>query len=262
MTGFMVFVCIGASMYNLAAIAINRLLYITKPVLYKKVFTSWKLVVLVAIPWIVPGGSVILVLATGYGAVGYDERDSTCNDLDAHEKAEVFTSVQFLSLPITLTAIVVSYVWIYIFLKRHFRTQKQNIPDLELCTEISVCDNSTSTLQANESSQLNLSSPNAQRRNKISKQQIQITKNLFLVVCAFFICFTPFFLILPFENTSVGIHIAFYFKIFVYANSAINFMIYAHKHPDFKVVFRHMIRCSYADIPKPSKILLYLISKK
>ena len=35
------------------------------------------------------------------------------------------------------------------------------------------------------------------------------------------------------------------------ANSALNFVIYARKHPEFKEVLGCMMGCSYADIPQP-----------
>ena len=47
----------------------------------------------------------------------------------------------------------------------------------------------------------------------------------------------------------------------MFANRAVNFFIYARKHPDFKVVLGHIIRCSYEDIPNPSKLLKCLLKK-
>ena len=47
----------------------------------------------------------------------------------------------------------------------------------------------------------------------------------------------------------------------MFASRAINFFIYAYIHPPFKAVFGYIIRCSYEDIPNPSKLLRYLLKK-
>ena len=254
-TAFMLYACISTSMWNLGTIAVNRLILITRPLLHKKIFTSWKLGILVAIPWTMSGGVILIFLMTGNGAVGYDKTDTTCSDIDSHEKADIFSYGQLgLGWPIPITAIIVSYVWIYIYLKRHFKMQKQTMFDQETRgTELpAVLDRISDGANGSYDFQ----------RDKISQQQIQITKNLFFVVCAFFICFIPFLILDPLSYNSVlGTHIKFYSGVLVFANSAINFFIYARKHPNFKVVLGHMIRCSYADIPKPSKLLKLLLSK-
>ena len=104
--------------------------------------------------------------------------------------------------------------------------------------------------------------PNS-RMQKISHQQIQITKNLFLVVCTFFICFVPLaFVVLIGKPTPIVNDIAWCLQLLGFANSAINFFIYASKHPDFKIVLGHMMRCTYSKIPQPSKLLKFLLSKK
>ena len=274
-TGFMIIACVGASTYNLGLIALNRLILIVRPNLYKKIFSSWKLVFLVAIPWIVPGGSEIVVLATGNGAVGFDT-DGTCSDIESHERSEVFINGQIaIGFPLPLAAILFSYVWIYIYLKRHFHTQKQLIRnDPEPC-KTSTLSTQTSSSEILNDEDINRSStsdvqlhachqkviPNTRRRERISHQQIQITKNLFVIVCAFIACYTPYCIVSPFaEESDLAFHIKFYFQIPIYLNSAINVFIYARKHPDFKIVIGHMLRLSFADITKPLKFLKLLLS--
>ena len=85
---------------------------------------------------------------------------------------------------------------------------------------------------------------------------------MFVVASAFFICSTPFLILDVISYNSVlGTHIKLYFVVLLFANRAVNFFVYACKHPDFKVVLGHMIRCSYEDIPNPSKPLKYLLKK-
>ena len=104
-----------------------------------------------------------------------------------------------------------------------------------------------------------LATHSIRKRDQISHQQIEITKNLFAVVCAFFVCFVPYLVLNPALGSS---HVNYYIRILPLANSVVNFVIYARKHPDFKVVLGCMMRCSYNDIPQPSRLLKFLLSKK
>ncbi|XP_072025584.1 LOW QUALITY PROTEIN: beta-2 adrenergic receptor-like [Amphiura filiformis] len=240
-TNFMIYACIGTSVWTLSMIGINRLIHILKPIWYKKIFTSWKLVILVLIPWVIPEAGLIIVLATGNVAYEFDKESFACTENNKTFVYDLLLNTVFL-LP--LLAIVGSYICIYVYVKNTFGNrnkvrglQSQNRTILP--TVIADC-----------------------RRKQISKQEIVITKNLFIVVVGFFVCFVPYFTILALPNSNTILHIRYYATLGPYANSAINFIIYAIKHPDFKVVPRHMMRCSYADIPQPSPILKYLLSRR
>ena len=263
-TGFVIFTCTATSTYNLAAIGMNRLVLITKPWTYQRIFTSWKLGLLVALPWFIPGLIMTLFVLTGKGAFGFDKSDLSCGDLDLHKNADEFNLAQTLvALPIPLTAIVVSYAWIYVYLKKHFRKQKENltvsantandrsevIQISYMNSETSVCQNATSkdgtintscdsadeTFQSvsvstisetqlngqNKASTGDVTKPQAnhktsvtpaiRKRKTISRQQIEITKNLFIVVCAFFACFFPYFVLNPILGSSHAIYYIRYF---------------------------------------------------
>ena len=297
--GFVIYNCTAASLYHLAAIGMNRLILITKPYAYRRIFTSWKLFLLVALTWLIPCSTITILVLTGIGVFGYDESDLSCSDLDLHKHGELFNFAQtMIGLPIPLVAIVVSYLWIYVYLKKHFRKQKANLAvsvgKSSEAIQISVENTATSTelTMTSEESIMSKSChntdepcsvtpykatsegvtkpgsnmmdekqvvPSTTKRETISRQQVEITKNLFLVVCAFFACFVPYFILNPVLGSS---HAHYYVRMLPVANSAINFLIYARKHPDFKVVVGCMMRCSYTDIPQPSRLLQFLLSKK
>ena len=300
-TAFVIFACTGTSIYTLAAIGMNRLILITKPNAYQRIFTSWKLGLLVALPWFIPFSFGTISILNGIGAVGYDKSDLSCSDLDLHENGDLFNILTtIVALPVPLLTIVVSYVWIYVFLKKHFRKQKVNLTlsmiKRKEATQISDVNTVTYTEQImtseegiinqsyhdNEES-CSISEPpfkarkegstklrsntkdetsiatSSRIRKTISHQQVEITKNLFIVVCAFFACFVPYFVLNPILGSS---HAIYYIRLLPLANSAINFVIYAHKHPNFKVVLGCLMRFSYTDIPKPSRFLKFLMSKK
>ena len=263
-TGFMIYASLGTSLYTLGAISLNRLIGITRPFLCRRIFSSWKLFIMVIIPWIIPCGSLAVAVATDTVVLGYDPTDFTCSYLQSHVKSDVFSFWQIIvAFPIPVLTIVGSYLWIYIFLKRHYTEQKKRfqIPvtsGQRLYDHGQDGDCTTATTERIH----NLSNTNIvslDRRRKISQQQIKITKNLFLVVCAFFACFLPFFAFILVPN---NIRLMLYARVPALASCAINFVIYAWKHPDFKIVLGHLIQRSYADIPQPSRLLKFLLSKK
>ncbi|XP_072039510.1 beta-2 adrenergic receptor-like [Amphiura filiformis] len=260
LTGFMIFACVGASIWTLGAISINRLIHITKPIWYKKIFTSWKLAILVAIPWVIPVACLLISQATGIVAYGYNKLALVCSTIfDTFE----FALVQNVICVFPFLAIVGSYIWIYVYVKKHFWEQKKHFSQ-------SANDNSHSLSMQISTSEFAITEaghdPNCaiavRRRKQISKQEIAITKNLAVVVIGFFACFVPYFILLAIRHTINVEHVYFYVKGMPFVNSSINFIIYAMKHPDFKVVLRHIMRCSYADIPQPSPILKYLLSRR
>ncbi|XP_072037212.1 G-protein coupled receptor moody-like [Amphiura filiformis] len=288
-TAFVIYTCRGTSLYTSAAIGVNRLILITRPSLYRKIFVSWKLAVCLTIPWVVLSGSIIILLLTGFSAFGYDYADLACAIDDSNKNAEVVSLVATLiAFPIPLIVTTVSYSWIYVFLKKHFRAKKRS-----LCPPTSDGSNMTSVTSDTPSSSaptgvtlISYTPSNAvlpvittqeyapskspsvvksdseitslTRREQISQKQIEITKNLFVVVCSLYLCYLPYFILIFVPDSN---HILFYARIITLANSTINFAIYAGKHPDFKFVFGHMMRRSYRDIPQPSRFLKFFLSQ-
>ena len=263
--GLLTYSFVGTSLFTLGAIGINRLILITKPQLFRKIFSSWKLGIIVAMLWIIPGGSLFSAMINGVGAFGYDPVDKDCGKVNSHERAADLDLVVFaVGFPIPVTAVIVSYSWIYIHLKNHFKTQKKHFVNLQATSP--VCSRSTSSLSrtqepvVNDDAEIVATNP---RKKEISRQQIQITKNLFLVVCIFFICVVPFCSVLLVDKPSPAVKtLSSFLELLVFANSAMNSFIYASKHPDFKIVLGHMIRCSYSKIPQPSRLLKFLLSRE
>ena len=155
-TGFVIFTCTATSSYNLAAIGMNRLILITRPYAYQRIFTSWKLGLFVALPWFISRFDYDSFCIDWKRYFWLDKSDLSCGDLDLHKNADEFNLAQTLvALPFPLTAIVVSYAWIYVYLKKHFRKQKENLTVsannrsevIQMSyenTETSSCQNATS----------------------------------------------------------------------------------------------------------------------
>ena len=96
-------------------------------------------------------------------------------------------------------------------------------------------------------------------RPKLSEREVDITKNMFYVVVAFFICFTPFTLCMIIDTSDPFLP---YATAIVFINSCINPIIYAIKHPNFKTTFGLIIRCRWREIRPPSKLLRSLLDKE
>ena len=272
--GFMMFLCTGTSLYNLAAIALNRLILITQSFdVYRKIYTPINIMFMAAFIWIIPVTIFISLPLAGIGGFGYDKKHSTCSDLDHHPKNETFQLAQtILFYPIPLITIVLCYALVFRHMKRHFRQQRMHeLSDITASssghsvtnvTNISTISSDVDHVDiecAKSTPKRNGESGASQSRRakRIDEMEVEITKNLFLVVCAFFLFFTPYFVALFIPGTD---YLLLYFGISVLANSTVNPVIYSRRHPHFKVVLGCMLRCRYAEIPQPSGTLKRILS--
>ena len=238
-SAFLVFICIGVSVYNMAAIAVNRLMLITRPYLYTKIYRPGYIAIMVAFTWVIPFSFGIALPLNDIGGFGYDPRDHTCSDLDAHPRAETMALVQTLvGLPVPLIVITISYTAQYFHVRRHFN--RQLIHQNEMVQQ--------NTGQMKETYQ--------RRQAVIMRQQLDITKNLFVVTLAFVISIAPFFLfnIVP-QTGGISYRINLYLSLPFLCHVAVNPIIYGIRHPQFKPVLRLMFMCRFRDIPAPSYLL-------
>eukprot|EP00057_Strongylocentrotus_purpuratus_P015063 XP_011669537.1 PREDICTED: kappa-type opioid receptor-like [Strongylocentrotus purpuratus] len=74
----------------------------------------------------------------------------------------------------------------------------------------------------------------------IDRKEIEITKNLFMVVCVFMLCFLATIVNFIIPGTSV---FTLYGSMISLANSVVNPIIYGLKHPNFQEVFMKIICC-------------------
>ena len=239
-TAFILYNCTGVSLYNLAAIAINRLVYLTRPFQYEKVYKPWKVAIMIIVTWFIPFGFLSIVVLAGYGKFGYETVDyPSCSDLDDVPGADIFNIAQTLvAFPIPVITIIVCYTWIYIHIRRHFKRKRERE------THMIKIGNGTLTAEQMQGSRENLL--------EIDMQELEITKYLFAIVITFFVCFLGLFIGTAIPNSG---HYNFYSTLPTLANSAINFFIYAGMHPQFKVVLRSMMMCRHPEISKPFKVV-------
>ncbi|XP_072020012.1 G-protein coupled receptor moody-like [Amphiura filiformis] len=270
--GFMIFACTGVSLWNLVAISLNRLLLITLPLsTYRMIYKPCNIAIMVTMVWLIPGLVCLVLPLAGIGGFGYDQQHSTCSDLDLHPQGETFHLAQTITFyPIPLITIITCYAFIFHRVRRHFK-QQRNTEELKTSAGTSVATSSSGVSSGSASGQG--STPDLEaavvketpektpsnRTQRINKMEMDITKNLFLVVCVFFLFFTPYFVALFIPGSD---YFLLYGGIIVLANSMMNPIIYARRHPRFKVVFSCMISRRYGDIPEPSDFLKRLLRKR
>ncbi|XP_072016240.1 allatostatin-A receptor-like [Amphiura filiformis] len=228
LVGFMVYFCTGISVYTLAIIALNRLIFITKSLqTYQKIFSRINIRLMVMFTWCVQFGAFLSIMLAGVGEYQYDTESSTCIGLNKHSYSGLFDIVTSIFVyPIPLITIITSYTLVFTYIKKHFKKKRMN--------ELRTIASTASTSQM------------ASVRGKL------VTKNLFLVVVAFFICYSPCAIALVIPG---GSYYLLYGVALVFANSAINPVIYARRHPHFKIVITALIKCQYDKIPEPTDFL-------
>ena len=147
----------------------------------------------------------------------------TCNVLHTHERSANLELIIFaVGCPIPFVAVVVSNTWIYMYIKKHFKIQKQHF--INLRPTFSFGPGSSSPLSSYREyvvREPEIAVTNLQIK-EITQQLIQITKNLFVVVCTFFICLFPIgFILLVSKPASL---VSKWYFIEGFANRAINFL--------------------------------------
>ncbi|XP_072016239.1 beta-3 adrenergic receptor-like [Amphiura filiformis] len=265
--GFIIFACTGISIYTLATIALNRLIFITKSLqTYQKIFSPTNIKLMVMFTWCVPIGVFLILILAGIGVFGYHMETSICQGFNTHNGGIFFLVTSMCMYPIPLITIITCYTLVFTHIKRHFKKKREN----ELSTIATFA--STSQVESRKSHRPNpateastsaegISTDQSTRRcaDGISQRELSITKNLFLVVVAFFICLTPSAIVFLVPRSYF---FGLYGAIFMFANSAINPVIYARRHPHFKVVFSALVKCMYDKIPEPTDFLKRFLARR
>ncbi|XP_038077365.1 octopamine receptor beta-1R-like [Patiria miniata] len=242
-TGFILYTTLGCSILTLICIALNRWLLITRPLTtYQKVYTPKKIAVCLMFVWVIP---IVFVLTLGYSGLG---------------KRYFIVVLAVAMFPIPLTVIIACYVLIWRRINRQVRSmassshipEVSNEPITHNSTETQLDDIPTDSTQPQARSNSAMTTGNDQ----LSRHQIQITKNMFYVVCAFVLCVGPYAISLVPAITDIKfVLVSQYASAILVFNSCINPLIYATKHRDFKTVFRCIVSRQWDDIPEPSDFL-------
>ncbi|XP_054768258.2 histamine H2 receptor-like [Lytechinus pictus] len=241
---------------TLALISLNRYMLITKPrKLYMKVYTHHNVAWMIAMTWLFPF-FFLLMPQFFLGGLGYRQKFRVCIWNSEHKLALIFQGIGALAFILSTVIIIFSYISIFCFVRKHMQkmTHNNSVKDA-----IDFVDDESSVSNYKNSS---IKSHRSTKRRKISKKQLDITKNLCLVVVAFFICVLPYTIHLP---TGIYDMRGTYLGVLFVSHTGISPILYAAKHPHFKNIFSCMFRCKYSDIPMPTmglKKILNLSSQR
>lgn len=235
--------CIGGSIFTLAAIALNRYILIWSPHrIYRKVYTPKVLFVWITLIWLITISlSILPPLAFDVGKLGFDVSFHTCVSLRDYHSSKLYENLLVFGFyPLPLLIITISYVGIFIRITKHTRRLNKSRDNL-------------TTAAPDKMGRLDMESRDDDdvSRPKITPLQIQVTKNMFFIFCAFLICLTPHSIC-----TLFGCAIERYTRCIVAFNSMVNPFIYGFNHPIFRQVFTSFFKCR--SIPEPSSFLTNL----
>ncbi|XP_041478565.1 G-protein coupled receptor moody-like [Lytechinus variegatus] len=273
-------ICLGTSALSLTLIAFNRYFLIThKPTSYIKIYTPLNIIFMVIFSWVYPVLIIIIGTQTGLGDLGYSHKYKVCTQDTSHENADYLSLLGGLSvLTPAVLLILACYAKIYYHVTSHNRQlyRSRSIDGMSdiTCTTGAVSPDqrrlSRSPHQMGDPVSHNESSANSndyenqngtvngmatvlslekKRAKKVRRQQVEITKNLFLVICAFLLCVLPATIgsLIPSSDPAIP-----WITLILVFNSCINPFIYASRHPNFKTVFKSILSCRLASVPEGS----------
>ena len=255
LNAFISLTCVGASVNTLACIAINRLILITKSrAVYQKVYKQKHIALMMAMIWGIPGCVVSMPLVLPFVDLGYEVKYSVCLWVSKTPIYSLIVASSFYPLQLVIT--LYSYIVVFIHVRRSSRAiaASANVPSVS--ADVSVPDPKALTrnvslnqLQSGAAGSSNSGVQNASGiQQKISSRRIEVTKNLFYVVCTFLLCLSPYIVSLMISTSDEFVP---YAGAILTINSCLNPMIYATKHPYFKKTFRAILCCKVGDIPEP-----------
>lgn len=265
-----------ASVITLAQIAVNRYVIITSERRrYERIFSRRNVIFMVSFSWLFPMLTMVFPQAIGYGRIGYTNKYKLCLMDGNHKYAPIYEfGAAFIQLTCFIV-ITVCYGLIYRFLQQKMFFERCPSPKFtshggNTCRVVpSMSSTELSNTQATRES-VNETSVNEMNGNVIAedttkgaklptRREVQITRNLFYVVCGFFVSIIPYAIAVSIPNSG---KVLVYLGVLVTASSILNPIIYGFNHPHFRVIFRIILRCDWNRIPEPSAFLRALQGKR
>ncbi|XP_038071164.1 G-protein coupled receptor moody-like [Patiria miniata] len=276
--GFVLIVCIGCSLNNIATIAFYRAL-ITRRRRPIWLFNRRGLATIVATTWLIPLVVGLLPIISEFGSYEYDDKLSTCSYKGSATFSRIMSAAYY---PVQLIVTFTSYALVFYTVRQHVRRVNDapgqpialvggamRLPlrpfapmrPHQLAIQVTTSSSqeqvlATNQLQSNHPPSIARQPAPARRQ---LRRKIDVNLTLFLVVIFYIICVSPFLvLVLLLEDNSQKI-VPFLGALIV-SNSCINPVIYTARHPDFKAVIRCILLCKLSKIPMQSAFLRGLLS--
>ena len=225
--GFFAHFLIFCSVYTMTLTAVNRYFRIVKPQKYKNIFTFRNSVAIISIMWAFLAFLVGLPVMAGWASFLFLPDFAGCGWF-FHTEA---SNIGFNTLQSVLCSGIPSVVIIFSYIKvsRTIRAHNNNIQD---------------TLQGG---------------NRITVEEIKITKTLYALVVGFALCWVPSFSIVVLVRIILNYTphgVAFVAAYLLGLSSAINPFIYGAMNRPFRKEFRKILCCGRDEVvvqPAPSQ---------
>eukprot|EP00057_Strongylocentrotus_purpuratus_P031806 XP_785722.3 PREDICTED: G-protein coupled receptor moody-like [Strongylocentrotus purpuratus] len=241
------------SVLTLGMIAVNRYTLITKTKkTYQQIYRLPIIATFVTATWMFPILTIVIPQLTNLGDLGYDYFYKICKwDVD-QSKIPIFQTISSVTFLASTGVIVFCYVSIYLYVCKHISEMKAKRKSQMISLQsINIEENNAASPRQRSPTKSNIN-------GTPSLRQVKITKNLCYVVIIFFVCVVPYSVLLLFRVRHLAVA---YFAVLFVLSSNINPILYAAKHPDFRLVFTAMLHCRYLDIVSPSGCLRTIIER-
>ncbi|XP_071498364.1 G-protein coupled receptor moody-like [Diadema antillarum] len=247
--GAMLMSSIGTSALTLSMIAINRWFLITKGRhVYARVYNKKNASLMILFVWSYSYFMCAGVSYFGPGKIGYSNWPYVCTYNDDGTIADSYSTV--MATTTLFPAFIITsgfYVDILRYVRHHHRQLLSITKDKSpQSAAVSGCrDGPVNTISQGDGSTA------AERmRAQINKREIEVTKNLFIIFCAFFCCLMPSCIAFSIQSSHKT---DLYTGIVILINGCVNPFIYAFKHPQYKTAFKAIINCRIKQLQKDVK---------
>ncbi|XP_030842292.1 rhodopsin, GQ-coupled-like [Strongylocentrotus purpuratus] len=224
------YISVCCSVHSLVAIAFVRWYVITKSIRgHQGLHTPKKIAIMVVIIWIISISFMVIPPVLGIGTLGYSEYYSLCSLTDTNELETYFILLQGALIANALLLTLVFYIRILCHVLQHNKQFRDKY----------AVDEDTGSNSTEASSSVSAGS-HPPMIKAINRKEIEITKNLFMVVCVFMLCFLATIVNFFIPGSSV---FTLYSTMITFANSVVNPIIYGLKHPNFQEIFNQILFC-------------------
>ncbi|XP_041477326.1 somatostatin receptor type 4-like [Lytechinus variegatus] len=235
--------CVLCSASTLVVIGFIRRYVITRSVRGHQGFHTPRKIVSVALAiWLFSAAYMILPPVLGVGRFGYSTYYGICTFIGVTKQSLYYVTCHGILFATILLLTLIFYGLILRHVMRHNRQFRE-----KFAVEKDVSSTSSDANQSKVSSSSDSPTPMIKA---INQKEVEITKNVFLVVCIFIVCFlaSSVNFIIPGSSLST-----LYGYMIMMINSAINPIVYGLKHPNFQEAFKRILCCRRAHLEYVSK---------
>ncbi|XP_789680.2 probable G-protein coupled receptor No9 [Strongylocentrotus purpuratus] len=224
---------ICCSVSTLVAIGFVRWYVITRSIRgHQGLNTPKNIAKVVLFIWMESIALMIIPPVLGLGTLGYYRYYGLCTLTDTNPLASVFVIFQG-SVIITALALTLTF---YGLILRHVLQHNKQFRDK--FADDKATGSSSAETQNNKASSSSSQDSRPPMIKAINQKEIEITKNVFTVVCLFMICFLAQSVNFLIPGISL---FTLYGYMILMANSVVNPIIYGLKHPNFQEAFKRIL---------------------